>query len=185
MSSEILFSLIIALTGVERLYEMYVSKRNAAWSFANGGKEYGFSHYPFMVVLHTGFLLACVLEVFVMNRTFNPFVGYSLIVMAVLAQVFRWWCINTLGQRWNTRVIIVPGLPRVTGGPYQWFSHPNYIAVVAEGLILPLIHNAYLTAIGFTLLNGALLTVRVSIENKALQDMESVIDDIELPTTQV
>jgi methyltransferase len=149
-----------------------VSNRNAAWSFANGGKEYGQGHYPFMVVLHTGFLLACVGEVIFMNRTFDPLIGYSLIVLAVLAQMFRWWCITTLGQRWNTRVIIVPGLPRVSGGPYRWISHPNYLAVVAEGIILPLIHNAYITAIVFTLLNAVLLMVRISVENNALSDME-------------
>ena len=175
MSSELLFTLVIVLTALERLVEMVVSKRNANWSFANGGQEFGQSHFPFMVILHTVFLLACVVEVFVMNRSFNPVLGYSLIGLALLSQALRWWCITTLGPRWNARVIIVPGLARVTGGPYRFFSHPNYVAVVAEGLILPMIHNAYFTAIAFTVLNALLLKVRIGIENDALNQMEATV----------
>jgi methyltransferase len=173
MSSQLLFTLIIALTAIERLVELYFSKRNATWSFAHGGREVGQAHYIYMVILHTGFLLACIAEVHFFARAFTPATGYVLIVAAVLLQVLRWWCITTLGFRWNTRVIIVPGLPRVTGGPYRWFSHPNYVAVVLEGIVLPLIHNAWLTALAFTVLNAILLKVRIQIENRALDDMES------------
>jgi methyltransferase len=175
MSSQLLFTLIIALTAIERLIELYVSKRNAKWSFAHGGREVGQSHYIYMVILHTGFLFACAAEVHFLARPFTPETGYALIVAAVLLQGLRWWCITTLGFRWNTRVIIVPGLPRVTGGPYRWFSHPNYVAVVLEGIVLPLIHNAWLTAIAFTVLNAILLKVRIGIENQALDDMEGSV----------
>lgn len=173
MSSQLLFAVIIALTAIERLVELYFSKRNAKWSFRYGGHEVGQTHYIYMVVLHTGFLLACVAEVHFFAREFTPAFGYALIVAAFMLQGLRWWCITTLGFRWNTRVIIVPGLPRVTGGPYRWFSHPNYIAVVLEGIVLPMIHNAYITAIAFTVLNAILLKVRIRIENQALDDMES------------
>jgi methyltransferase len=173
MSSQLLFTVIVALTAIERLIELYFSKRNAKWSFAYGGREVGQTHYIYMVMLHTGFLLACVAEVHFFARQFTPAVGYTLIIAAFLLQGLRWWCITTLGFRWNTRVIIVPGLPRVTGGPYRWFSHPNYVAVVLEGIVLPLIHNAYLTAFAFTLLNAILLKVRIQIENQALDDMEN------------
>lgn len=160
--------LLIALTAVERLVEVRVSLRNAAWSMAQGGREYGREHYPFMVVLHTGFLLACVAEVWLLQRPFLPLLGGPMLAVAVGCQVLRWWCIRTLGPRWNTRVIIVPGLPRVTGGPYRWLNHPNYVAVVTEGVALPLVHTAWLTALTFTVLNALLLRTRIRVENEAL-----------------
>jgi len=80
----------------------------------------------------------------------------------------RWWCITTLGPRWNTRVVVVPGLPLVRTGPYRWFKHPNYVAVVVEGFALPLVHSAWLTALAFTVLNAMLLRVRIRTENEAL-----------------
>lgn len=111
-----LYAILIGLTALERLVELRVSLRNAAWSLAQGGTEHGRGHYPFMVVLHTGFLVACVAEVVLLERVFTPWIGLPMLVLAVGCQALRWWCISTLGQRWNTRVIIVPGLPRVTGG---------------------------------------------------------------------
>jgi len=84
------------------------------------------------------------------------------------AQALRWWCIRTLGPQWNTRIIVVPGLALVGGGPYRFFRHPNYVAVVVEGVALPLVHSAWVTALVFTVLNAALLTVRIRVEDRAL-----------------
>jgi methyltransferase len=148
-----------------------VSKRNAAWSFARGGPEHGKGHFPAMVLLHTAFLIACPAEVWLLDRPFVPWLGFPLLILAVAAQGLRWWCITTLGPRWNTRVIIVPDLPRVTGGPYRFIRHPNYVAVVAEGIILPLIHTAWITALAFTILNAWLLTVRIRCEDEALASL--------------
>lgn len=164
---------LMAATAVERLVEVRVSLRNGAWSRARGGVEHGRGHYPAMVVLHTAFLIAAPLEAWLLDRPFYPAIGLPLVAAAVALQGLRWWCITTLGPRWNTRVIIVPGLPRVTGGPYRFFSHPNYVAVVLEGLVLPLIHSAWLTALAFTVLNAWLLTVRIRCEDAALAAMES------------
>jgi len=94
-----------------------------------------------------------------------------MLAVAAGCQVLRWWCIRTLGMRWNTRVIIVPGLPRVTGGPYRFLNHPNYVAVAAEGLALPLVHGAWLTALAFTVLNAGLMRVRIQCENDALKTL--------------
>ena len=160
--------MLIALTSVERLVELRVSLRNAAWSLAQGGTEHGRGHYPFMVVLHTGFLLAWVAEVVLLERVFSPWLGIPMLAVAVGCQLLRWWCISTLGRRWNTRVIIVPGLTRVTGGPYRFFDHPNYVAVALEGLALPLVHGAWLTAIAFSVANAGLMWVRIRCENQAL-----------------
>jgi methyltransferase len=162
-----LYVVLILAVAVERLAELAVSKRNLAWSKARGGREYGFAHYPAMVALHAGLLVGCVVEA--AHRLFIPALGWSMLVLVVLSQALRWWCILTLGRRWNTRVVVVPGLPLITSGPYRWFRHPNYVAVVVEGFALPLVHTAWITALTFTVLNAALLRVRIRCENAALR----------------
>jgi methyltransferase len=166
--SEVWYTVLVALVAFERLAELVVAKRNLAWSLARGGRETGFSHYPFMVVLHTGLLAGCLLEVWLGDRAFLPALGWPMLVLVVASQALRWWCIRTLGHQWNTRIIVVPDLPRITGGPYKLFAHPNYVAVVVEGFALPLVHTAWLTAVVFTVLNAALLTVRIRAEDSAL-----------------
>lgn len=170
------YTALIAATAVERLAEVRVSLRNAAWSFERGGVEHGRAHYPVMVVLHTAFLLGCVGEVWVFDRPFLPWLGWPMLAACVGTQALRWWCITTLGPRWNTRVIVVPNLARVTGGPYQWLNHPNYVAVVAEGVALPLVHSAWITAAAFTALNALLLAVRIRVENEALATLGGADD---------
>lgn len=171
MSSAAWFTVLIALVGVERLGELVVARRNLAWSLAQGGKEFGQGHYPVMVLLHTGLLLGCLAEVWGLQRAFDPVVGWPCLGVALLTQLLRWWCIRTLGPRWNTRVVVVPGLPRIEGGPYRVFPHPNYVAVVSEGLALPLIHGAWITALAFTALNLPLLAVRIRCEERALREV--------------
>ncbi len=168
MSPLALYVAVIAATGLERLVELVVARRNAAWSFARGGVEHGRGHFPFMVVLHTGFLFACVAEVVLLQRPFVPPLGGAMIALALACQGLRWWCIRTLGPQWNTRVIVVPDLSPITGGPYRWLRHPNYVAVALEGLALPLIHGAWITAATFTVLNLGLMVVRIRTEEAAL-----------------
>ncbi|RDI24465.1 isoprenylcysteine carboxyl methyltransferase family protein [Lentzea flaviverrucosa] len=167
--SQAWYSVLVGLVALERLAELVVAKRNLAWSLARGGRETGFGHYPFMVVLHTGLLAGCLAEVWLADRDFVPVVGWPMLALVVLSQALRWWCIRVLGRQWNTRIVVVPGLPRVTGGPYRLIPHPNYVAVVVEGFALPLVHDAWLTALVFTVLNAGLLTVRVRAENDALR----------------
>lgn len=168
MSSEALFTVLVALVAVERLAELVVSNRNAAWSLAQGGVETGRRHYPVMVVLHTALLVGALAEVWIRRPDFNPTLGWSMLALVLASQALRWWCIATLGRRWNTRVIVVPGLPLVAGGPYRLLPHPNYVAVVVEGFALPLVHSAWITAIVFTACNAVLLTVRIRVEDVAL-----------------
>ncbi|HUQ61429.1 isoprenylcysteine carboxyl methyltransferase family protein [Lentzea sp.] len=167
--SQVWYSVLIGLVAVERLAELVVAKRNMAWSLARGGRETGFAHYPFMVVLHTGLLAGCLLDVWLAGSAFAPALGWPMLVLVVLSQALRWWCIRVLGRQWNTRIVVVPGLPRVTSGPYRLFPHPNYVAVVIEGFALPLVHGAWLTALVFTVLNAGLLAVRIRGENEALR----------------
>jgi methyltransferase len=162
------YYLLILAIGIERLAELIVSKRNARWAFANGGKEFGHSHYPVMVTIHAALLLGCVVEVWALHRPFIPWLGWPMLVVVALSQALRWCCVGTLGHRWNTLVIVVPQAPLVRRGPYRWLHHPNYVAVVVEGVALPLVHTAWLTAACFTLANALLLTVRIRVENAAL-----------------
>jgi methyltransferase len=160
---------LVGLVAAERVVELVVSTRHARWSLAHGGVESGKGHYPFMVVLHLGLLLGCVIEVAVADRPFLPWLGVPMLLLVVAAQALRWWCIATLGRQWTTRVIVVPGMSRVARGPYRWFRHPNYVAVVIEGFALPLVHTAWTTALVFTVLNAFLLRARLRAENQALR----------------
>jgi len=165
-----LYLVVVGLTALERLAELVVSSRHARWSFERGGVESGRGHFPAMVLLHTGLLVACVVEVLVADRPFLPWLGWPALALVVASQALRWWCIATLGPRWNTRVIVVPGLPLVDKGPYRFFSHPNYVAVVVEGIALPLVHTAWVTALVFTVLNAVLLLrFRIPAEERALR----------------
>lgn len=160
------YLLLLALVAAERLAELVTARRHTAWSLERGAREYGRGHYPAMVALHTALLVGCALEA--PYRPFLPVLGWTALGLVVAAQGLRWWCVATLGPRWNTRVLVVPGLPLVTGGPYRWLRHPNYVAVVVEGLALPLVHSAWLTAAAFTVLNALLLRVRIACEDEAL-----------------
>jgi methyltransferase len=170
------YVLLILATGVERLVELTISTRNAKWSFEHGGVEYGRGHFPWMVALHTGLLVACVGEVVLLDRPFLPALGWPMLAIALLCQAGRYWIIASLGRQWNTRVIVVPGMPAVRRGPYRfaWLRHPNYWVVAIEGIALPLVHTAWLTALVFTALNAwLLLRYRIPVENEALSALRS------------
>ena len=167
-SDSLYVGLVLAVAAV-RVVELGVSERNRRWSLAHGGIESGAGHYPVMVVLHTGLLVGAVAEVLLLDRPFLPWLGWPMLAMLVAAHLLRWWCITTLGRQWCTRIIVVPGSPRVTGGPYRWLQHPNYLAVVVEGFALPLVHTAWVTAAVFTVANAVLLRTRIAAEEQALR----------------
>lgn len=161
------FLVVIAL---ERLVELAISRRNAAAAFARGAVEVGQGHFRVMTALHTLFLVACAIEPLAFGRSFPAPWGWLALGVALLAQALRYWAIATLGERWNTRIIVLPAVPPVTGGPYRFIKHPNYLAVIAELVALPLIFGNWVTALTFTLANAALLTVRIRAEERALGD---------------
>ena len=164
---DIYYALLVVIT-FERLAELVVSQRHATRSLDRDGVESGQGHFPVMVALHTGLLVGCWVEPLALHRTFIPALGWPMLALVVAANAVRWWCIATLGSRWTARVIVIPGLPLVEAGPYRWFRHPNYVAVIVEGAALPLVGSAWITACTFTLANAALLTVRVRCETRAL-----------------
>ena len=162
------YTALVLAVAVERLAELGVAARNRRWSLARGAVESGRGHYPVMVALHVGLLAGCLLEVWLLRRPFVAPLGWSMLAAVAAAQALRWWCVVTLGRRWNTRVLVVPGLPLVTSGPYRLLRHPNYVAVVVEGAALPLVHGAWLTALLFSVANAGVLAVRVRCEESAL-----------------
>ena len=162
------FWTLLSLIACERVAELVVSARHANALLRRGGVEYGLRHFPVMIALHVALLAGCVLEPLLGHRTFIPALGFPMLAVTVLANGLRWWCIATLGERWTARVIVLPGAPLVRSGPYRWFAHPNYVAVIVEGAALPLTGSAWITACAFTVLNAALLTVRIRCEIRAL-----------------
>ena len=172
MTSQSWFVVLVLAVGAERIVELVVSERNRRWSMARGGVESGLGHYPVMVVLHLGLLVGALAEVFLAHRDFHARLGIPMLALVLGAQVLRWWCITTLGRQWCTRIVVVPGLAPVTGGPYRWLRHPNYVAVAVEGLALPLVHGAFFSALVFTVADTMLLRVRISAEDEALRRLD-------------
>jgi methyltransferase len=173
--SAVLFTVLVLATGGERIVELIVSRRHAAWAFARGGVESARRQMPWMVALHVGLLLGALAEVWLLGRPFVPALGWPALAIALACQGARWWIIATLGPRWNTRVIVVPGMPAVATGPYRigWLRHPNYLVVAIEGIALPLVHTAWITAVAFTVLNAVLLLgFRIPAEDRVLRSAE-------------
>lgn len=178
--TRVLYTAFIALVAVGRLIELRVAKRNLRALLARGGVEVAPEHYRWMVLLHTLFLLACPLEVWLLDRPFLPWMGIPMLLLAVLAAGLRLWVIRTLDGRWTTRIVVLPQVTPVTGGPYRFLRHPNYLAVITEMLALPLLHTAWLMAIVFSLLNAWLLRVRIRAEEAGLSrlsDYDEVFAD--------
>lgn len=152
------YYVFLALVGAERLAELWLSRRNARRAFARGGVERG--NFVPMALLHTLLFPACAIEA----REFHPLIAGAVLV----TQGLRWWAVASLGDRWNVRVIVVPGEPPVRRGPYRWIRHPNYVAVVAEVAMIPLAGGAVFTALVFSALDGLLLRARIREEERAL-----------------
>ncbi len=166
--SRVVFTIVIGLIAVQRLWELGVSKRNVVRLQARGGKEAGAGHYPWMVALHTAFLLSCVAEVWLLGRPWRPLICLLSLLLLIAALGLRWWALRSLGDRWTTRVVFVPGEALKVSGPYRWLRHPNYLAVVLEIVAIPMLHFAWLTAIVFSVANCLLLRVRIATEERAL-----------------
>ncbi|MGN6197495.1 isoprenylcysteine carboxyl methyltransferase family protein [Humibacter sp.] len=167
------YAVLVLLVGLERLAELVVSARNARWSLAHGGREYARGQLPPMIALHVALLVGCLLEAWLAGA-FLPWLGYPMLVLLVVANALRWWCIGTLGRQWSVRVIVIPGAGAVRGGPYRWLRHPNYLAVGLDGIALPLVYAGWITAVAFTILNAVLLWgFRIPAEERALAQLHA------------
>lgn len=170
MTSVVLYLALLAAVSAERVAELALSRRNARRAFARGGVEVGTRHFRVMTVVHVAFLAACAIEVVLARRPWPGALGLVALALVLAAQGLRWWAIGSLGDRWNVRVIVVPGLAPITRGPYRFARHPNYLAVIVEIAALPLVHGAWATAIAFSAANACLLFVRIRAEERALGD---------------
>lgn len=153
---------LIGILVIQRLAELVLAQRNTARLRAAGAAEFGAAHYPFIVALHASWLIG--LWLLGHNRSVNP-IGLGLFVML---QAARLWILLSLGSRWTTRVLVLPGAPKVVRGPYRWVRHPNYWLVATEIALVPLALGLPLFALVFSIVNGALLALRIRVENKAL-----------------
>ena len=153
---------ILALVTLERLVELPVARANTKRLLAAGGHEVSPRHYPLIVALHAGWLAA--LWLLALDRP----VSVPLLAAFLFVEVGRLWVLSTLGKRWTTRIIVVPGETLVRTGPFRLLNHPNYAVVIAEIALLPLVFGLWRTALAFSLLNALLLTIRIREENRAL-----------------
>ncbi|AKU91395.1 isoprenylcysteine carboxyl methyltransferase family protein [Vulgatibacter incomptus] len=165
-----LYLLLLALLVAERIFEIRLSRRNARQARERGAVEAGAAHYPAVVALHTLFLVSCLVEPVMLLRRPWPVASVIALGIVVAAQALRYWAVFTLGERWNVRILVIPGAQPVTSGPYRFVRHPNYVAVALEIAFFPLITGAWITAVLFSLANFALLRVRIREEEAALGD---------------
>lgn len=161
-----LFTALLALVVLQRLLELALSARNVRGALARGGVMGPGDPYAAIVVLHILVLAAAPSEIILMNRPWRPELALSMAALLVVAQGLRYWAIATLGSRWTTRLVYVPGDRVVTAGPYRFISHPNYVAVVIELAAFPLVQSAWITAGLATLVNFVLLGRRLEVEEE-------------------
>ncbi len=178
--TRVLYLGLVLLVVFQRLTELRLAKHNERLARAAGAVELGAGHYPWMVTIHTLFLVSCVAEVFLLERPFAPRAAGAMLLLLGVATALRYWTISTLGERWTTKILVRPGAPLVTGGPYRFLRHPNYLAVIVEVAVLPLVHTAWWTAIAFSIGNALVLRTRIRVEEEALaahSDYQGVLGD--------
>lgn len=172
MVKRLLFAGFVTAIGIQRLFELRLSHRNEWQMRQRGGREHTSETYPWIVTLHATWFAAMLLEVFAGRRTFRPRLATLALSVFALGQALRLIAIRTLGWRWSTRVMTVPGPEgtRVRHGIYRHIRHPNYLGVQLEIVAVPLIHSAYLTSAVFGVANALLLRDRIRREEQALED---------------
>ncbi|MCG5253026.1 isoprenylcysteine carboxylmethyltransferase family protein [Brevibacillus agri] len=168
------FVTVMAAVCLQRFCELVLAARNARYVCALGGVEIGAGHYKYIVLMHVCFFVSLMVEVLATGSAsaLPPWWGYSF-GLFLAAQLLRYWCIQSLGRRWNTRILVIPGEAPLRRGPYRWLRHPNYVVVAIELFTLPLTFSAVNTAVAFTLLNAwLLLRVRIPLEEKGVYEGE-------------
>lgn len=166
MQLPLLDGLILGLVTLQRLGELVLSRRNTQRLLARGAREAAPGHYPLIVTLHAAWLVG--LWLLVVGLGLGG-VSWSWLAVFVVLQALRVWVIATLGPRWTTRIIVLPGAPLVTHGPYRFVAHPNYCIVVAEILVLPLVFGLIWYGVVFSGLNVLVLWIRIRAEEAALR----------------
>jgi methyltransferase len=164
------FFCVIGFVVLQRVVELIVARNNEVWIRSKGGYEVGARHYPYMVAIHVGFFISLILEFVIFRQSVSDYF-VPLFVVFVGLQIMRVWVITSLGRFWNTKILVLPFAHVVKKGPFRLLRHPNYVVVTCEILVIPLMFNAYFTALVFTLLNLYILSVRIPIEEEALREV--------------
>ncbi|MDL4839735.1 isoprenylcysteine carboxyl methyltransferase family protein [Aquibacillus rhizosphaerae] len=155
---------------LQRIVELVIARRNEKWMKQQGATEFGAEHYKWFVITHAVFFVFIILESFLSPITLNENISFRLFLISlfIFTQILRIWCIASLGKFWNTKVIVLPGVPLINHGPYRFIKHPNYVIVGIELIVIPLLFNAIISALLFPLLHMILLKIRIPIEERAL-----------------
>jgi methyltransferase len=168
MVTEVGFTLLVAAIAIQRLLEVGLSRRNQARLEARGGREHAAGQLRWMKLLHGGWLVAMLVEVWAFGRPLHWGLAIPALLVLGAGQTLRYLAISALGQRWTVSIVTVPGERVVTGGVFRHIRHPNYLGVALEIAALPLIHGAWVTALVFSVANGLLLSARIRAEERAL-----------------
>jgi methyltransferase len=159
---------LLALVGLERLFELRISRRNQQRLEKQGVRKIAEPHFRWMVFTHAGVLACAATEVILLRRPPIPLLAIAMAALFIFANALRWWVIRTLAGHWNVEVMASSRVGVVTSGPYRWVRHPNYVAVVIELFSLPMIHTAWITALAGTLANLEILRRRLRVEEGVL-----------------
>ncbi|MGP4075276.1 isoprenylcysteine carboxyl methyltransferase family protein [Halobacillus sp. K22] len=162
--------ILFAFLVIQRLGELGLARSNRKWMLNRGAIESGENHYILFIILHSLFFVSLLLEFTLTSYQHTSSIFYVSLSMFIVLQVLRIWCISSLGRRWNTRILVLPDEQPLKKGPYQFIPHPNYVIVFLELLFIPLLFQAYITALVFPFLHLLVLKVRIPAEEKALEE---------------
>ncbi|NRG48081.1 hypothetical protein HRF87_25665 [Bacillus sp. CRN 9] len=164
------FSLLLVFVIAQRMVELFIARRNEKWMKSRGALEFGQNHYPLIVMVHSLFFIVLIIEVAFFEKQPSPYWPLLLVLFA-LTQAGRFWALASLGKFWNTKIIVLPHADVVKKGPYRWLKHPNYLIVALEFIVIPLVFQAYYTAVVFTMLNIVIMSIRIPAEEYALKQL--------------
>lgn len=167
-----IFWIFVTILSAQRIGELVLARRNERNSRAMGAVEYDRNGYKFIVLMHISFFISLLVEYILLNGNLSK-IWIIFLLLFILAQALRYWAIMSLGQYWNTKILVIPGTALVIAGPYKYIRHPNYVAVVTEIAVVPLMFSCYFTAALFTVLNILVLRRRIRIEEKALEELNT------------
>jgi methyltransferase len=155
---------------IQRITELRLARRNEQWAREQGAREVGAEHYPLFFGLHGSWGIGWIVEALIRGPSLHPY-WWAWLAGFVSAEILRYWAIVTLGPRWNTRILVIDGLPEIRTGPYRFIAHPNYLAVALELICIPMMFGAWVTAVVATVLNAMLLLgVRIPREQRAVRE---------------
>lgn len=162
------FMLFMSFVILQRLFELYIAKRNEKWMLEKGAVEIGQAHYKWFILLHILFFVTLTVEVVLQSLQHEIKVSWIFVWLFIILQIARGWCIGSLGKFWNTKIIVLHNVILIKKGPYRWLRHPNYIIVLIELFTIPFIFQAYFSSIIFPSLHILLLMIRIPAEEEAL-----------------